>query len=352
MAVVVQFVVGVVVALWLGLQYDPLTAFAIVGTIVTAVIIAIYAWWSTWPAWSSTCARAGASSACVLHGLIPRAGHRRVRCPPPRLIAVGIRAFDFVSALPYADQPGRPGRGDLVRDRPGLPGGADAPPARALREIGRVFTEEAAVRQSAAAPPKEGPHGRCSATGRTGRSSPGPSAGCRRSAGVRPGSVLELWTEDAFGGRVRGWTIWSRGWSSSRSSTPRPGRSTSRGPSPATPLAIHFVVHRAVAGLGPPRPRIPLFGSLTGTHATALLQEPLEEVVLDLRGRPGPADGHLRGPPRRLLRRRCPLDPMHRHRRGGARRVVRGPLLAGPRRPRRQHGHPRDAGRGPPATWA
>src|ERR671915_1355970 len=26
-------------------------------------------------------------------------------------------------------------------------------------------------------------------------------------------------------------------------------------------------------------------------------------------------------------------------------RVVRGPLVAGPRRPRRQHGHPRDAGR-------
>jgi hypothetical protein len=42
-AVTTQLVVGVVVAVWLGLglQYDPLTAFAIVGTIVTAVIIAL-----------------------------------------------------------------------------------------------------------------------------------------------------------------------------------------------------------------------------------------------------------------------------------------------------------------------
>src|SRR4029453_10415545 len=41
-AVVTQLVVGVGVSLWLGLQYPPLTAFALVGTIVTAVIISIY----------------------------------------------------------------------------------------------------------------------------------------------------------------------------------------------------------------------------------------------------------------------------------------------------------------------
>ena len=41
-AVVVQFIVGVVVSVWLGLRYGPLTTFALVGTIVTAVIIAIY----------------------------------------------------------------------------------------------------------------------------------------------------------------------------------------------------------------------------------------------------------------------------------------------------------------------
>jgi hypothetical protein len=97
-AVVVQFVVGVVVSVWLGLQYDPLTAFAIVGTIVTAVIIAIYM---------------VVNLACLvfylrerrerfnplLHGLVPLLGIAAF--VPALLTALGIKAFDFINALPY-----------------------------------------------------------------------------------------------------------------------------------------------------------------------------------------------------------------------------------------------------------
>ena len=138
-AVVVQFVVGVVVAVWLGLQYDPLTAFAIVGTIVTAVIIAIYM---------------VVNLACLvyylregrdafnpfLHLVVPVLGI--VAFLPAFLTAVGIQAFDFVNALPYPISLVGPVVGIwyaiglvylvvLLRTRP-----------ERLRETGRVFMEE------------------------------------------------------------------------------------------------------------------------------------------------------------------------------------------------------------------
>jgi amino acid transporter len=97
-AVVTQLVVGVVVSVWLGLRYEPLTAFALVGTIVTAVIIAIYM---------------VVNLACLvfylrerrdqfnplLHGLVPLLGIAAF--VPALLTALGIEAFDFISALPY-----------------------------------------------------------------------------------------------------------------------------------------------------------------------------------------------------------------------------------------------------------
>ena len=64
---------------------------------------------------------------------------------------------------------------------------------------------------------------------------------------------------------------------------------------------------------------------------------------LDLRARPRPQHGRLRGtaqrPPHRAAGR---ADARHRRRRAGRRR---GALLAGARPLRRQHGHPADAGR-------
>ena len=138
-AVVVQFVVGVVVAVWLGLRYEPLTAFQLVGTIVTAVIIAIYV------VVNLACLvfhlRApGVRFNPLLHGLVPLLGIAAF--VPAFLTAVGIQAFDFISALPYPVSLVGPVVGIwfaigviylivLATRRP-----------ERLRETGRVFTEE------------------------------------------------------------------------------------------------------------------------------------------------------------------------------------------------------------------
>src|SRR4029450_3797661 len=82
---------------------------------------------------------------------------------------------------------------------------------------------------------------------------------------VRPGSILELWTEDAFGGRVRGPDdLVSRG-GGVPSVNPQPGPFYVEGAEPGDPLAIHLV------SIEPSRDwavssTIPLFGALTGTH--------------------------------------------------------------------------------------
>ena len=139
---VVQFVVGVGVAVWLGLQYGPLSAFALVGTIVTAVIIAIYM------VVNLACLvfylREGrAEFNPLLHGLVPILGI--VAFLPAFLTAVGIQAFDFVSALPYPISLVGPVVGIwyaiglvylvvLLTTRP-----------ERLRETGRVFEEEPAA---------------------------------------------------------------------------------------------------------------------------------------------------------------------------------------------------------------
>jgi amino acid transporter len=145
-AVAVQFVVGVGVAVWLGLQYGPLSAFALVGTIVTAVIIAIYM------VVNLACLvfylREGrAEFNLFLHGLVPVLGIAAFL--PAFLTAVGIQAFDFVSALPYPISLVGPVVGVwyaiglvylvvLMTRRP-----------ERLRETGRVFVEEPAAETTA-----------------------------------------------------------------------------------------------------------------------------------------------------------------------------------------------------------
>jgi amino acid transporter len=100
-AVFVQFVIGVGVALWLGAQYnDPFLAFAILGTIIGAVVIAIYM------AVNLACllfyAREHRSEFNVfLHAVIPILGI--LAFVPAFLVAIGVGGslFDFISALPY-----------------------------------------------------------------------------------------------------------------------------------------------------------------------------------------------------------------------------------------------------------
>jgi amidase len=164
---------------------------------------------------------------------------------------------------------------------------------------------------------------------------------------VRPGSILELWTEDAFGGTVRGPDDLVSRVVEFPFVNPQTGPFYVEGAEPGDTLAIHFV------SIEPSRDwaastTIPLFGSLTGTHATALLQEPLEEVVwiyevdrarrtVSFRARRGDLVVEL------------PLDPMH-----GT--VGVAPASRPARRwsptPTAATWTPPRCGPGPPATWA
>jgi amino acid transporter len=100
-AVWAQLVVGIGVALWLGAQYNsPFTGFAILGTIIGAVVIGIYMlvnlaclvyYWRDQRAEFSV----------VKHGVAPILGI--VAFAPAFMVAIGVGGsiFDFVGALPY-----------------------------------------------------------------------------------------------------------------------------------------------------------------------------------------------------------------------------------------------------------
>jgi amino acid transporter len=96
-AVGLQFLLGVVLPLWLGFQYDPLTAFGFIATINVVLVILIYI---------------AVNISCVtyylrehrdefnglLHGLLPVLGV--LVFIPAWLTAAGIPAFNFVTKLP------------------------------------------------------------------------------------------------------------------------------------------------------------------------------------------------------------------------------------------------------------
>lgn len=95
---------------------------------------------------------------------------------------------------------------------------------------------------------------------------------------VVPGTVLELFTEDCFGGKVRGVDDLASSIVEFPYLNPQTGPFFVEGAEPGDTLAVHFV------SIEPARDwavstTFPLFGALTGTHATATLQEPLPEVV-------------------------------------------------------------------------
>jgi len=126
---------------------------------------------------------------------------------------------------------------------------------------------------------------------------------------VRPGTVLELWTEDAFGGKVRGPQDLVSKVIEFPFVNPQTGPFAVEGAEPGDTLALHFV------SIEPARDwaastTIPLFGALTSTHATASLQEPLEELVWMYE-----VDRTRRTVRYRALRSDhtidLPLDPMH-----------------------------------------
>ena len=93
---------------------------------------------------------------------------------------------------------------------------------------------------------------------------------------VLPGTVLRLWTEDAFCGSIRSTTDLPSTALTMPFVNPQTGPFYVEGAEPGDTLALHF------AGLSPARDfgascTIPLFGGLTSTDRTATLQDPLPE---------------------------------------------------------------------------
>jgi acetamidase/formamidase len=97
-------------------------------------------------------------------------------------------------------------------------------------------------------------------------------------ARIRPGTVLEVFTEDCFAGRVRGTGDLVSEVCEFPFLNPQTGPFYVEGAEPGDTLAVHFV------SIEPARDwaassTVPLFGALTSTHATATLQPPLPERV-------------------------------------------------------------------------
>ena len=97
-------------------------------------------------------------------------------------------------------------------------------------------------------------------------------------ARIAPGTILELWTEDCFAGRVRGKDDLVSQVCEFPFLNPQTGPFYVEGAEPGDTLAVHFI------SVEPARPwaastTVPLFGALTSTHLTATLQDPLPEVV-------------------------------------------------------------------------
>jgi len=95
---------------------------------------------------------------------------------------------------------------------------------------------------------------------------------------VTPGTVLELWTEDCFAGRVRTRDDLVSVVCDFPFLNPQTGPFFVEGAEPGDTLAVHFV------SIEPSRDwaastTVPLFGALTSTHLTATLQPPLPELV-------------------------------------------------------------------------
>ena len=126
---------------------------------------------------------------------------------------------------------------------------------------------------------------------------------------VQPGTVVELTTEDCFGGRVRSVGDLPSQVCEFPYLNPVTGPIAVEGAEPGDTLAVH-VVDIAPARDWAVSTTFPHFGALTATHETAMLHDPLEEVVwvyeVD-RERGTCLFRPRRGGPEVEL----PLDPMH-----------------------------------------
>ncbi len=92
---------------------------------------------------------------------------------------------------------------------------------------------------------------------------------------VRPGTMLRLWTDDAFCGNLRDPADMPSAKLTMPFVNPQTGPFYVEGAEPGDTLALHFVDLSPARDWGASS-TIPLFGGLTGTDRTVTLQDPLE----------------------------------------------------------------------------
>jgi len=93
---------------------------------------------------------------------------------------------------------------------------------------------------------------------------------------ITPGTVLRLWTEDAFSGRLQRTSDKPSQVLDMTQVNPQTGPFHVEGAEPGDTLALHIVDLTPARDWGAST-TIPFFGALTGTDRTALLNEPLPE---------------------------------------------------------------------------
>ena len=93
---------------------------------------------------------------------------------------------------------------------------------------------------------------------------------------VQPGTMLRLWTDDAFCGNLRDPADMPSAKLTMPFVNPQTGPFFVEGAEPGDTLTLHFVDLSPARDWGASS-TIPLFGGLTGTDRTATLQDPLEE---------------------------------------------------------------------------
>ena len=126
---------------------------------------------------------------------------------------------------------------------------------------------------------------------------------------VAPGTVVSTWTLDCFAGRVRSRNDLVSQVCDPRYLNPQTGPFYVEGAAPGHTLAVHFRSIRPRGGRGVST-TVPLFGSLTATHATAMLHDPLPERtwVYEIDSAAGVVRYDALDSPFQLD---LPLDPMH-----------------------------------------
>jgi acetamidase/formamidase len=128
-------------------------------------------------------------------------------------------------------------------------------------------------------------------------------------ASIRPGTVLSTSTLDCFAGQVRSTSDLVSEVCDPRFINPQTGPFFVEGAEPGDTLAVHFrsIVPRESRGVST---TVPLFGSLTATHFTAMLHDPLPERtwIYEIDNAAGVVRYDALDSPYQVD---LPLDPMH-----------------------------------------